>query len=229
MPLNTSIIRAICFDVDGTLSDTDELYLQKVMPFVKPFHWITPKKEASFLARRLIMNLETPGNNLYYLLDRMGLDAFAGKIYNMINRAVLHPQSKKYLMVPGTNQVLEALAKKFPMAVVSAGPRSGTLGFLQAFSLGSYFKAVATSQTCEYTKPYPHPVIWAAAKMGVEPQHCLMVGDTVMDIRAGKAAGAQTVGVLCGFGEEAELRKAGADLVLNSPLDLIEHLGLTPA
>jgi len=229
MPLNTSIIKAICFDVDGTLSDTDDLYLQKVMPFVKPFRWITPKKEATFLARRLIMNLETPGNNLYYLLDRMGMDAFAGKVYNWINRAVLHPRSKKYLMVPGTKQVLEALGRRFPMAVVSAGPSSGTLGFLHAFSLNSHFMAVATSQTCEYTKPYPHPVIWAAAQMGVEPQQCLMVGDTVMDIRAGKAAGAQTVGVLCGFGEDAELRKAGADLILNSPMDLIEHLGLTPA
>ncbi|HEX7556768.1 MAG TPA: hypothetical protein VF338_09105, partial [Leptolinea sp.] len=116
MPLNTTIIKAICFDVDGTLSDTDDLYVQKLLPFVKPFRWITPQKEASFLARRLIMNLETPGNNLYYLLDRVGLDAFAGKVYNVINRAVLHPQSKKYLMVPGTNEVLEALGRRFPMA-----------------------------------------------------------------------------------------------------------------
>ena len=39
--------------------------------------------------------------------------------------------------------------------------------------------------------------------MGVAPGNVLMVGDTTVDIRAGKAAGAQTVGVLCGFGQEA--------------------------
>jgi phosphoglycolate phosphatase-like HAD superfamily hydrolase len=50
--------------------------------------------------------------------------------------------------------------------------------------------------------------------MGVFPAQCLMIGDTTVDIRAGKAAGAQTVGVLCGFGEEAELRRWGADLIL---------------
>jgi phosphoglycolate phosphatase len=47
-----------------------------------------------------------------------------------------------------------------------------------------------------------------------------MIGDTTVDMRAGKSAGAQTVGVLCGFGEEAELRKLGADLILKSTSDL---------
>jgi phosphoglycolate phosphatase len=49
-----------------------------------------------------------------------------------------------------------------------------------------------------------------------------MIGDTTVDIRAGKAAGAQAVGVLCGFGEEAELRQLGADLILKSTSDLAE-------
>ena len=51
-----------------------------------------------------------------------------------------------------------------------------------------------------------------------------MVGDTTVDIRAGKAAGAQTVGVLCGFGQESELRRAGADLILPSIASLCEIL-----
>jgi len=50
--------------------------------------------------------------------------------------------------------------------------------------------------------------------MNVSPENCLMIGDTTVDIRAGKSAGAQTVGVLCGFGEEPELKQMGADLIL---------------
>jgi phosphoglycolate phosphatase-like HAD superfamily hydrolase len=49
-----------------------------------------------------------------------------------------------------------------------------------------------------------------------------MVGDTTVDIRAGKAAGAQTVGVLCGFGQTEELEQAGADLVLTHTTDLLQ-------
>jgi phosphoglycolate phosphatase len=47
-----------------------------------------------------------------------------------------------------------------------------------------------------------------------------MVGDTTVDIRAGIAAKAQTVGVLCGFGEREELLRAGAHLILESPASL---------
>ena len=61
---------------------------------------------------------------------------------------------------------------------------------------------------------HPDPILFAARQMGVPPETCLMIGDTTVDMRAGKAAGAKTVGVLCGFGQEAELHHAGADLIL---------------
>jgi phosphoglycolate phosphatase len=49
-----------------------------------------------------------------------------------------------------------------------------------------------------------------------------MVGDTTVDIRAGRAAGTQTVGVLCGFGEEAELSKHQADMILATTPELVQ-------
>jgi phosphoglycolate phosphatase-like HAD superfamily hydrolase len=56
--------------------------------------------------------------------------------------------------------------------------------------------------------------------MRVAPENCLMIGDTTVDIRAGRSAGAQSVGVLCGFGEEDELRRMGADEILKSTAEL---------
>jgi phosphoglycolate phosphatase len=51
-----------------------------------------------------------------------------------------------------------------------------------------------------------------------------MIGDTTVDIRVGKTAGAQTVGVLCGFGEEIELRRQGADEILETTSTLTDIL-----
>ncbi len=51
-----------------------------------------------------------------------------------------------------------------------------------------------------------------------------MIGDTTVDMRAGSSAGTQKVGVLCGFGEEPELRKFGADLILKNTSDLADTL-----
>ena len=51
-----------------------------------------------------------------------------------------------------------------------------------------------------------------------------MIGDTTVDVRAGHAAGAQTVSVLCGFGEEEELRNKNPHLILPSTADLADTL-----
>jgi len=122
--------------------------------------------------------------------------------------------------------MLTAVKRRYPLAIVSAGGERSTLNFLEQFGLASHFGAVATALTCHYTKPFPDPILWAAERLGVPPDRCLMVGDTTVDIRAGKAAGAQTVGVLCGFGREGELRRAGADLILQSTAQLSQVLGL---
>ena len=90
--------------------------------------------------------------------------------------------------------MLETLGKHYPLSVVSARDTRTTMVFLDQFNLVPYFKCIATDQTCTHTKPFPDPVLWAAREMGVLPEACLMVGDTSVDIRAGKAAGGRLSG-----------------------------------
>ena len=120
--------------------------------------------------------------------------------------------------------MLESLSKRYPLAVVSARDTLSTMEFLNQFDLAPYFKCIATDQTCEHTKPFADPILWAAREMDVAPEACLMVGDTTVDMRAGKAAGAQIVGVLCGFGEQDELREYGADMILSMTAELVQVL-----
>ena len=93
--------------------------------------------------------------------------------------------------------------------------------FLAHYGVRDLFAAVIGAQTTQRMKPHPEPLLFAAAQMGVDPAECLMIGDTTIDVRTGTSAGAQTVGVLCGFGTEAELRLAGAQLILRTTSDLL--------
>jgi HAD superfamily hydrolase (TIGR01509 family) len=221
MPLNIPLIKAICFDVDGTLSDTDDLYAQKVVRFFPSFLFHDPQHAA----RRFVMWAEAPGNALLGLTDSIGLD---DEIVAFIDWFSLHRKmsAKKFLLIPGVDEMLARLKGNYPMAIVSARDEKGTLRFLEQFDLVKYFDVIVTGQSAEHTKPYPDPILFAAKKMNVKPEECLMVGDTTVDIRAGKLAGAQTVGVLCGFGEEPELIKMGADLILKSTSDLADALNI---
>ncbi len=223
MPLHVSRIRAICFDVDGTLSDTDDVLLEKIARLVAPFHFLFPKKEVTHAARRLVMASEAPANFLIGLPDLLGLDDKLFALADWLARKS-HRKPGKFLLIPGVKEMLEELSQRYPLAVVSARDARTTNIFLERFGLLPYFKCVAVAQTCKHTKPFPDPVLWAAGQMGVDAGDCLMVGDTTVDVRAGNAAGAQTVGVLCGFGEEAELREHDADMILTTTPELVQVL-----
>jgi phosphoglycolate phosphatase len=93
----------------------------------------------------------------------------------------------------------------------------------RTIKMREHVMAVATAMTCailslSQTRFFGLPGRW------YHPEACLMVGDTVVDILAGKAAGAQTAGVLCGFGEAKELRRAGANIILPQTSMLVEIL-----
>ena len=220
MPLDISRIQAVLFDVDGTLSDTDDQWVNRMERILRPMRFILPGRSRQQFSRRMIMAVETPSNSVYTLLDRLNLDASAFKLVQWVTRTSRPKALDKFWAIPGVVEMLENLHTRYPLGVVSARDETSTRRFLDQFQLGSCFGAIATSQTCRYTKPFADPVIWAAAQLGVSPEHCLMVGDTTVDIHAGRSAGAQTVGVLCGFGYESELRRAGADGIIPSTANL---------
>lgn len=221
--IDPSRVKAICFDVDGTLSDTDDEWVAQVERRLRALKIFLSIENLHLLARWLVMATETPMNILYRVLEVMSLDDHFAPLYENLIRRRKFSQTPFWLM-NGAQATLTVLEKKFPLSIVSARDELTTQSFINQFSFESYFRVVVTSQTCEHTKPNPQPVLWAAEKMEVPPENCLMVGDTTVDILAGKAAGAQTVGLLCGFGTERELRWAGADLVLKELPELVHYL-----
>ncbi len=224
MPLDLQRIEAICFDVDGTLSDTDDRFVQRLVRYLSPIRHIFPHRDIHKLARRLVMKTEGPGNWAYSTADRMGLDSKFVAVGDLLYRLGIGRSAQPFLIIPGVYEMLERLYKRYPLGIVSARGYKSTYQFLDQFSLRAFFKCVASGQTCTHTKPYPDPIEWAAVQMSVTTRACLMVGDTVVDIRCGKKSGAQTVGVLCGFGERNELEKAGADQILDNTPQLIDIL-----
>jgi len=219
MPLDIPRIKALCFDVDGTLSDTDDLYTNRLSRFLPRFLFRDP----AHTARRLVMWIEAPGNALLGMADTVGLDDRMVALIDWMSRHRKLPD-KKYLLVPGVDILLGQLKGRYPMSVVSARDEKSTLHFLNQFDLLKYFDVVVTGLSAVHTKPYPHPILLAAQKMGVRPEECLMIGDTTVDMRAGKSAGAQTVGVLCGFGDEEELLRMGGDHILKNTAELTDIL-----
>lgn len=219
MSLDVDRVKAICFDLDGTISDTDDLYVARlfrwIKPIVSPIPWIDPQN----LSRAIVMGLETPGNFTLRILDRLKLDNLYYKYKHFFRQRGIQDKPR-FSMIPGVAKALEQLRPQYSMALVSAREKYSTHHILDEFNLLDYFDLVVTAETTAFTKPSPDPLLLVAKHFKILPEQLLMIGDTSVDMIAGKSAGAQTIGVLCGFGRKEDLVNNGADLILNSPAEL---------
>jgi len=224
--IDRSRIHGLLFDIDGTLSNTDDRMVDRVARLLKPLAWLFKDKNPQRFARWVVMGVETPANFLYGLADQLGLDQLFSRLYNWLSQKhhAANPDQERYSLIPGVKGMLDALAGHYPMAVVSARDAESTNRFLKHFDLEKYFQVIVTAQTCPHTKPFPDPVLYAAEQLGLSPEDCVMIGDTIVDVHAGNAANTQTVAVLCGFGLDQELMQAGAHLVLLSTPDILKIL-----
>jgi HAD superfamily hydrolase (TIGR01549 family) len=221
MGINLDQVKAICFDVDGTLRDTDDNYVLKFQRYLHPFRFLFPKQDTAKFSRWLVMAIESPGNFFFEIPDHLDLDDDIAQFQAYMRSKRKNNREHETLIIKGVEDTLEKMYGVFPMCVVSARPAFGTYQFLTQHNLQKFFIEVAHGQTTRYTKPHADPIIWCAEKMGCKPEEILMVGDTRPDILAAKNAGAQCVGVLSGFGTEKELIRLGADLILDDVTGLL--------
>ncbi|MDW8327842.1 MAG: HAD family hydrolase [Anaerolineales bacterium] len=220
MPLDVPRIRAVLFDLDGTLADTDDEYIERVTRWLRPFKWLFPQGNPRPFLRWGLTTAISPLNTLMMVPDLLHFDEELVRVSNWIADRLDQQAKGHFVLMAGVRPLLEALSARYPLGIITARPERGTHLFLEQFDLFRYFHVVAHAQSAVHTKPFPDPLYWCAERLGVAPEHCLMVGDTAVDILCGRSAGAQTVGVLCGFGSRAELERHGADLILAHTVEL---------
>ena len=125
---------------------------------------------------------------------------------------------------PGVYETLEAFAH-LPKAVVTNKPLEFTVTILEALDLQRHFVAVIGGDSLPERKPAPAPLLEAARLCDVAPRGCLMIGDTKVDMLAGKAAGMKTCGFVGGFRGKEELIAAHADFLIDRFGELQKLIG----
>jgi HAD superfamily hydrolase (TIGR01549 family) len=97
-------------------------------------------------------------------------------------------------MMPGLVGFLQTFYEKLPLGIVSGGTPSRVKDFLREFNMKALFWPVVTPRQWLRGKPWPDMYTIAAAKMGIHPSECLVVGDSINDARAAQKAGMQFIG-----------------------------------
>jgi beta-phosphoglucomutase-like phosphatase (HAD superfamily) len=223
-PIPWSKVEAILFDLDGTLVETDNRWAAILAEKLRPLKRLLPRLDVERLARAIVMGIETPGNYAISVLEHLGLSTSFFGLADWVRRSKGLATREAAELVAGSEALLAALDGRLKLGVVTTRAKPEAEAFIRLAGLERFFAAVVTRQDVWRMKPHPEPIHKAAALLGVAPERCVVVGDTVMDIRAARRAGAYAVGVLSGFGERRELERAGAHLILESAMQLLEHL-----
>ncbi len=218
-------VRAVLFDLDGTLVDTVELILcchEHTLRAHFGEEGVLPRRE---ILRNLGRSL--PETLLDYAVGR-GVGDVASCAAAMLEtyREFGRKHHERLIRpVEGMREVLEELRERgLLLGLVTSKARETARMALDQYDLGEYFPLAVYHDDTARHKPDPEPLLLALERGGLDAGSAVYVGDSVHDIIAGRAAGVRTVAALWGPFDRAELVAAGADALAGTPHDLLELL-----
>jgi phosphoglycolate phosphatase len=125
-------------------------------------------------------------------------------------------------LYPGTEEALERLRDR-RLAVLTNKPGDMSRAILEGLGVKERFFRVYGAGDVDARKPDPGGLVRIAEEAGLSPRAAVMVGDSGIDVRTGRAAGALTAGVTYGF-DTASFRDDPPDLLVSSLTELADHL-----
>lgn len=212
------MIRAVLFDLDGTLTDTIDdisdamnrsLRLHGLPGWTVAEYCYLVGEGAKVLAQRAVR-------------DRQDLALSVQKEYQAYYETHTRVKSKPYEGIP---EMLKAMAEKgFLLAVFSNKPDADTKNVVSHFFPDIPFSVVRGQVEGVPVKPDPMGALAVAESLGVRPEDVLYLGDTATDMRCAVGAGMQPVGVLWGFRKRDELEESGAKWIIAHPSEALPLL-----
>jgi 2-phosphoglycolate phosphatase len=209
-------VKAVLFDFDGTLIDSMRV-IHKVLNQTLEDYGL-PKIKPNLLGEMAGQPLTTILKKaVKKRVNELTLEKVREKFY----RRYLDISLKKCRPFPEVKDILEYLyLKNFRLAVVTSTPRKPVLRDLQRFNLKKYFDVIITREDVKNSKPSPEVIVKALKRLKMEGSEAVIVGDSPMDIKAGKAAGTKTVAVVTGLCGKRRLAKEKPDFILKNLSEL---------
>lgn len=216
--------RMILLDVDGTLVDSvpDLAFcVDQMMQTIGRQPWGEEKVRdwVGNGVERLVRRALTGS------LDGEPSDEEFERAYPLFLDCYAKNTSKRSVLYPGVKEGLDYLKEQgYPLGCVTNKAEQFTLPLLQDLGLDGYFEIVVAGDTLPQKKPDPTPLLYAAEFFGAGPEQCLMVGDSVSDVKAARAAGFAIVCVSYGYNHGEDIRNYHPDAVIDSLAELKDLL-----
>lgn len=215
------MIRAVLFDLDGTIADTAPdlgyaLNSQLALYGKEPVAPELIRAEASHGARGLLkLGFGITHTDKEYA--RMRAEFLAIYAENLCRETRLFP---------GIAEILSELeARAICWGIVTNKPSRFTLPLLQALGLKSRAAVIVSGDDTNHSKPHPEPLLTACRKIDIAPQNCLYLGDDLRDVEASRAAGMMSIVAGYGYlGHHSKPDTWGANGIISHPISVLDYI-----
>ncbi len=216
-------VGAVIFDLDGTLIDSIDIYFMIVEKALERL------KLPPVSRNRILAAAESEDFNWELILPQEALsrkDKIIDKAWEVINEIAPRMIEDHMELIQGADTIVENLSSNgLKIGLVTSSQKQYLeikMQPLKHAGVEELFEVIITTDDVLKRKPAPDPLITCAQQLDMKPGNCVYVGDTATDIKAGKAAGMRTIGVLTGFDEYAILENEKPDAIMESVRNLLE-------
>ena len=201
-------VNGIFLDLDGTIVDSREAYYEAARIAFQKMGQKLPEKETLLELPRMLERKQSINDVIEVDVQKF-LPVYLDAYYAI--------SAEKTMPFPNVSVTLKALSSKAKLALVTmrAFPKENILKELEDFGIAKYFTYVVTALDTDKPKPSPEALMKCMEVLDVQMRDCVIVGDSISDVRAGKAAGSKTVAVLSGIFSHEELAEEKPDLIID--------------
>jgi len=210
-------MQTIILDFDGTIADTRTCIVQTTRKVAEMSGF--PDVDESEIKDLIGLPLKDTFTRVLHISDENDLQN-AVRLYRSIFNEFCLGAIDLYPNVKNTLEIL--FSKGVTITIASSRGKNSLSILLKRLRIIEYFTLILGEQDSENKKPAPDMVLRILKETKTSPENALVIGDTIYDIEMGQRAGCHTCGVTYGNHSEIQLKKQGADFIIDDFIKVID-------
>ncbi len=209
------MVKAVIFDWDGTVADTREAVVQSFQRVLGEVGCVVSDE---FIAKRMGIGTK---KTIEEALNECNIGLDDEMLENLVREKIRIQTSLTSIvnLFEEATELLEELQGRIKIALATMSGRKIVDKLLLEKRIEGYFDVVVTADEVSKPKPDPEVFLVSAAKLGVDPQDCVVVEDSIFGVRAAKAAEMKCIAVPSGAYSREELQEESPDLMVDALIE----------
>lgn len=177
------MIKAVIFDMDGVVADSEPIHIKAENKTLAPFKLqVTKEDYQEFMGQSTKLLLQS-------LIKKHSLDVDLEELYSIHKKNLLQLYNSEVIPMSGAFKLIESLrGQNYPLALASSSNSQLVESVINKFKIRDTFKAVVSGSDVKNLKPAPDIFLTAAQYLSVSPENSLVIEDSTAGVKAAKAA-----------------------------------------